>query len=80
MTKPEVLRLLEETLALKPQSLTGAERLADLDGWDSLSTMAFIAMADKEYGLPLPGQRVVACQTVDELVGLLEVSVSGRAA
>jgi len=78
MTRPDALRLLEETLELR-NSLTGEEKLTELEGWDSLSTMAFIAMADRVFGVPLPGNRVVACQTVDELIGLLGVA-AGRAA
>jgi acyl carrier protein len=76
----DALRLLEVTLALQPHSLTGAERLTDLEGWDSLSTLAFIAMADKEFGLPLPGNRVAGCQTVAELIGLLGLPLANRAA
>jgi hypothetical protein len=80
MTKPDALRLLERTLELQPNSLTGAEKLTELDGWDSLSTLAFIATADRACGLALPGNRVVACRTVDELIGLLGVDAASRAA
>jgi acyl carrier protein len=80
MTRQDALRLLEETLELAPHTLTGAERLRDLMGWDSLSTMAFIAMVDREFGRPLPGGRVAGCQTVDELIGLLGFAVTDRAA
>jgi acyl carrier protein len=71
MTRSATLRLLEQTLDLQPNTLSGDERLNAVEGWDSLSTMAFIAMADREFGLALPGNRVVACRTVDELIGLL---------
>ena len=71
MIRQEALRLLERTLEAPPRSLTGGERLADLEGWDSLSTVAFIAEVDKRLGLALPARRVVACRTVDELIGLL---------
>ena len=61
-------------------SLTGGETLRDLENWDSLSTMTFIAMADKELGLPLPGNRVARCQTVDDLLELLGAASTNRAA
>jgi acyl carrier protein len=73
MTRSAALRLLEETLLVPPNTLNGGEKLTDVEGWDSLSTMAFIAMADKEFGLALPGSRVVACRTVDDLLGLLDL-------
>jgi acyl carrier protein len=71
MTKKDAICLLERTLDLPPRSLTGRERLADLEAWDSLSTVAFIAEVDRRLGLALPGGRVAACRTVDELTGLL---------
>jgi acyl carrier protein len=80
MTRDRALRLLEETLDLAPHSLTGVEKLADLQAWDSLSTLAFIAMVDQELGLPLPGDRVVRCQTVDDLLILMTQSVPVQAA
>ncbi len=80
MNRQNALRLLEETLGMPSNTLTGGERLSELELWDSLSTMAFIAMADKQFGLPLPGNRVVRCQTVEELLGLLSPRLTDRAA
>ncbi len=62
------------------QTLTGGERLNDLEAWDSLSTMMFIALVDKKFGVPLPGNRVAQCRTVDELCGLIGEAAVGRAA
>ncbi|HWG41897.1 MAG TPA: acyl carrier protein [Gemmataceae bacterium] len=80
MTRQDALRLLEKTLELAPHTLTGGETLRNLENWDSLSTMMIIAMADKELGLPLPGNRVAQCQTVDELLALLANASAKRAA
>jgi acyl carrier protein len=80
MTRQDGLRLLEETLGLQPHTIKGGEKLRDLELWDSMSTMAFIAMADKKFGLPLPGNRVARCQTVDELLDLLGPNISTGAA
>lgn len=80
MNRQEGLRLLEETLDLPPNTLTGAETLRELAGWDSLATVAFIAMADKTLGVPLPGERVARCRTAEELLALLGVAPPGRAA
>jgi acyl carrier protein len=80
MTRQDALRLLEKTLELSPHTLTGGETLRNLEGWDSLSTMTIIAMADKEFGLPLPGGQVARCQTVDELLALFRIISANRAA
>lgn len=73
MNKNELLRFLEETLALKAGLLTGHEKLRDLGVWDSMSTLTFIANVDKKYGVPLQGSRVARCQTVDELLRLIDI-------
>lgn len=80
MTRHELLRLLEETLEMKPQTLKGGETLRDLEGWDSLSTITFIALVDKRFGRPLPGSQVARCRTVSELLTLVGVEASGCAA
>jgi acyl carrier protein len=80
VAKPDGMRLLEQMLELRPGALSAETRLRDLDGWDSLATMTFIAMIDREFGLPLPGGRVARCQTVGELIGLLAAAPADRAA
>jgi hypothetical protein len=71
MSKPELLRLLEQTLRLSEQTLTGREHLQGVPNWDSMSILAFIAMVDRKFGVALRGSRVCACQTVDDLLGLI---------
>jgi len=80
MTKHDALRLLEEMLEVGPDTLTPERRLWDLAGWDSLATMTFIALVDRELRLPLPGNRVADCETVGELLSLLEPAFARRAA
>ena len=80
LAKTDGLRLLEQMLELPARTLSGTERLRELEGWDSLSTMMFIALVDKQFGVPLAGNRVAACQTVDELCALLGEAAANRAA
>jgi acyl carrier protein len=80
MIREEGLRLLEGIVDLPPQTLDGTEKLEDLDGWDSLSTLNFIAAVDGKFGVPLPGNRVIACRTVADLLGLLGEHVVRRSA
>jgi acyl carrier protein len=75
MTKDRALRLLEENQQRAPNSLTGGEALEDL-GWDSLSVVEFIAMADRDFGLTLEGNQVAKCRSVAELLQLLGVTPS----
>jgi hypothetical protein len=80
MTRGDSLRFIEGMLELPLLTLTGAERLADLGAWDSLSTMLFIATVDKKFGLALSGNHVTRCQTVGELCALLDDTPPARAA
>ena len=63
----------------RPHTLTGAERLGDLEAWDSLSTVVFIATVDKKFNVPLAGSRVSRCTTVADLCTLLEEAMVGHA-
>jgi acyl carrier protein len=80
MTKQDALRFLEKCLEMEPNTLTGGEILRNLENWDSLSTLAFIAKVDKELGLALPGNQVARCRTVDELLDLLVIAPNKKAA
>ncbi len=80
VSKADTLRLLEEMLNLPAGSLAGAEQLSALDGWDSLSTLMFIAHVDKAFGVPLPGGRVAQCKTVEELCAVVAEATAARAA
>jgi acyl carrier protein len=80
MTREEGLNLLETMLELPPKSLGGPEKLEDMQGWDSLANLNFIATVDFAFGLPLPGGRVAACRTVNDLIALLETELARRAA
>jgi acyl carrier protein len=71
MTRDSVLRKLEAIMEIEPGTLKGDERLADLEAWDSLKVMEFLAFADGEFSMAVPPKAVGACKTVGDLVGLL---------
>jgi acyl carrier protein len=64
-------RRLEEVLDLEPGTLKGGEVLSDLSSWDSIAEMAFVGMADENYGVTVPATRVHECKTVDNLAELI---------
>jgi acyl carrier protein len=72
MNRQDALQMLAQTLDLGPKTLTGEETLSDLPGWDSLSTLTFISVVDREVGLPLRGDQVTRCQTVGDLLDLIK--------
>ena len=67
MSHSDFLRRLEELLDMDADSLTGAERLENLERWDSIAVMGFLALVDEQCGVALSPKTVAECGTVDEL-------------
>ncbi len=77
MTKQDFLRLLGELLEEEPDSLTGKEALKDLEPWDSLAVMEFLALVDEHFEMVLQPKHIAACETVADLMALLGDKVTG---
>ncbi len=71
MTKGAFLCKLEEIVELTPGTLVGHEQLSELQGWDSLTVVEFLAFADEEFTLTISPKVVAACRSVQDLAGLL---------
>jgi acyl carrier protein len=67
MRKRSTLEALEELLRLPGGSLKGSERLTDLNQWDSLAMIEFVAMVDERFGIEILPEDVRKCRTVDDL-------------
>ncbi len=76
MTRTQLLNEIEEILELDPGTLTGDEPLVDLEGWDSLATLSYIAMADEKLNVQLSGIATARAATVNDLVALLGDKIS----
>jgi acyl carrier protein len=74
MTHEEFLSEFQEILELPPGSLQGSEILSDLEKWDSLAMMSFIALASEKCGVTLSPRQLLGCQTVDDLLAIAHVS------
>ena len=73
MTRPDFLILVDDLLELPKGTLTGQEKLEDLEGWDSLSLISFMALVDEHLGVKLSPRQFVTCQTVNDLLSLAKV-------
>ena len=71
MTKKEFLALLEDMLEANAGSMTGEESLNELEGWDSLAVMGFIAMVDQNFGVTLSPPKIAKSKSVQDLIVLL---------
>jgi acyl carrier protein len=70
MTKAEFLHALEEVVGTSKDTIRDNESLKDLDGWDSMAAVAFIAMADAQLGTLVEPAKLAACKTVSDLMAL----------
>jgi acyl carrier protein len=75
MTKRVFLSKLEEILELTPGTLVGHEQLSELEGWDSVTVVEFLAFVDEEFALAISPKVVAACRSVQDLAGLLAPNV-----
>ena len=49
------------------ESLQAGTRFKELPNWDSLNTLAVIAMADADYGITIGGQAIQNAVTIEDL-------------
>ncbi len=71
MNKKEFIEKIEEIVELDAGTLHGNEQLINLEGWDSLAVMSFIAMVDSELNTTLEAVKITSCQTVNDLTKLV---------
>ncbi len=77
MTKSDFLDVIADIVEADAGSLDGSEAVAELDGWDSLARLSLIAAIDKKLGVTLSANTVNACETLNDIVGLLGDKVTG---
>ncbi len=76
MTRGEFLRALEAEMEVPEGTLKEGLALADVEEWDSLAAVLFIALADERVGVTISGKQIAKAKTFDELLALLGDSVT----
>jgi acyl carrier protein len=76
MGRSEFLELIDDLLEYDLGTLTGEEILVDLDSWDSLAVMGFIALVDEKFEITLSPKRIAASNKVNDLIELLDNKVT----
>ncbi len=72
MTNERKMELLAEIMDLSPDALSPDTVLEELDEWDSIALISFIAMMDDEFGKVVKGTEVKEKKTVAELIAMME--------
>ncbi|MCK5575900.1 MAG: acyl carrier protein [Sphingomonadales bacterium] len=76
MNKKEFMNAIEDLLEMDPDTLTGDEALDDLEGWDSLAVISFIALVDEALGVILEGDKLAEAKSMAELLSLVDDKLS----
>jgi acyl carrier protein len=71
MTREEFLRVLEAEMGLPSGSLREEQPLSDVEGWDSMAALQFIAVADEKAAAHVSATDIGKAKTVAQLLSLL---------
>ncbi len=72
MTNEEKIIALEEMMDLEHGSITSDTMLSDLEDWDSVAFLSFIALLDDEFDKQIQGSVIRQQKTVGDLMRLME--------
>jgi len=76
MTDDELLRKLEEIFELDAGTLRGDTQLADIERWDSITVIEFLAMVSENFeDVEISPKQIPKCRTAGDLIGLVRTSV-----
>ena len=72
MTDAKKIEMLEEMRELEPGTLTPETQLSDVEEWDSIALISFIALMDDEFDKVIKGSVIKSQKTVADLIALME--------
>lgn len=71
MNKQEFLTHFETLLEEDAETIASDKSLAELDAWDSLAVISFIAFIDERFEITLSPEKIYQAKTVSDLIVLL---------
>lgn len=72
MNNEKKMELLVDILDIEAEELTPETRLVDMEEWDSIAALSFIAMMDEEFGKEFKGADVKKIVTVQDALNVME--------
>lgn len=72
MTDAQKIKMLEEMMELEVGTLKPETNLNDIEEWDSIALISFIALMDDEFDKVVKGSVVKEQKTVADLMALME--------
>ena len=72
MTNEEKIAILEEIMEVEEGTLTTETLLSNIEEWDSVSFLSFMAMMDEKFGKTVIGSEIKTKETVGDLMAMME--------
>lgn len=72
MTETRKIEMLEEMMELEAGTLKADTVLSDIEEWDSIALISFIALMDDEFDKVIKGSVIKQAKTVSDLMALME--------
>lgn len=76
MDKNEFLLMLDDIVEAEPGTIKDSDELEDVEGWDSMAMLGFIAMLDEKFGLIVPPEKIADAIVVSDLMALLDGNIT----
>lgn len=72
MTNEEKIAVLEDLMEVDEGTLTPETLLSNIEEWDSVSFLSFMAMMDEKFGKVVTGSEIKTKETIADLMALME--------
>lgn len=72
MTNEEKITILEDLMEVDEGTLTPETLLSNIEEWDSVSFLSFMAMMDEKFGKVVTGSEIKTKETIADLMALME--------
>jgi len=71
----EIIDMLSRAMELPKGTLTGSEFLSELEAWDSLAVLNFMALVDAHCGIRLSPDEILKLETVSDVGAFVSQSM-----
>ncbi len=72
MSIQEKIALLEEMLELEEGTLTEETKLEDLEEWDSIAAISYIALLDDKFNVSISANMINSFQTIADALSYMK--------
>ena len=72
MTIEKKMELIAEILDMDVSEISPETEFTDLDTWDSVAALTFIAMMDEEFGKEIKGATIKSFKTIQDALDIME--------